>query len=66
MIFCFDEPGAGQLDCTKALAERSLDFSYGVRRAMGERNEKDIRKRIQQERKAEKASRKAAKRGTAL
>jgi uncharacterized protein YoxC len=40
-------------------------FTYGVRRAMGERNEKDIRKRIQQERKAQKASRKAAKRGTA-
>jgi len=41
-------------------------FTYGVRRAMGERNEKDIRKRVQQERKAQKASRKAAKRGTAL
>ena len=41
-------------------------FTYGVRRAMGERNEKDMRKRLQQERKAQKASRKAAKRGTAL
>jgi uncharacterized protein YoxC len=41
-------------------------FTYGVRRAMGERNEKDVRKRVQQERKAQKASRKAAKRGTAL
>ena len=41
-------------------------FSYGVRRAIGERDEKDVRKRLQQERKAQKASRKAAKRGTAL
>jgi uncharacterized protein YoxC len=40
-------------------------FTYGVRRTMGERDEKDIRKRVQQERKAQKASRKAAKRGTA-
>jgi uncharacterized protein YoxC len=40
-------------------------FTYGVRRTMGERSEKDIRKRVQQERKAQKASRKAAKRGTA-
>ena len=37
-------------------------FSYGVRRAMGERNEKDVRKRVQREMKAEKAARKATKR----
>ena len=37
-------------------------FSYGVRRAMGERNEKDVRKRVQREMKAEKVARKAAKR----
>jgi uncharacterized protein YoxC len=37
-------------------------FTYGVRRAMGERNEKDVRKRVQREMKAEKAARKATKR----
>jgi uncharacterized protein YoxC len=33
-------------------------FSYGVRRAMGERHEADVRKRVKKEMKAEKAARK--------
>jgi uncharacterized protein YoxC len=37
-------------------------FSYGVRRALGDRDEKDMRKRLEQQQKAEKAARKAAKR----
>src|SRR5881275_3516007 len=37
-------------------------FSYGVRRAMGERNEKDIRRRVRQDMRATKSARKAAKR----
>ena len=36
-------------------------FSYGVRRAMNERHEADIKKRVKQEIKAEKKARKAAK-----
>src|SRR4051794_24198531 len=36
-------------------------FSYGVRRAMSERQEQDIRRRIKAEAKAEKAARKATR-----
>jgi uncharacterized protein YoxC len=36
-------------------------FSYGVRRAIGEKNEADVRKRVKSEMKAEKKARKAAK-----
>ena len=36
-------------------------FSYGVRRAMNERHEADIKKRVKNEMKAEKKARKAAK-----
>lgn len=36
-------------------------FSYGVRRALNERNEADVRKRVKQEMKAEKKARKASK-----
>ena len=36
-------------------------FSYGVRRAMNERHEADVKKRVKQEIKAEKKARKAAK-----
>src|SRR3954470_9090468 len=39
-------------------------FSYGVRRAMSERQEQDIRRRIKAEAKAEKAARRAARRST--
>src|SRR4051794_5681479 len=39
-------------------------FSYGVRRALGDREDKDVRKRVEQEMKAEKAARKAAKRSS--
>ena len=35
-------------------------FSYGVRRAIGEKNEADVRKRVKSEMKAEKKARKAA------
>ena len=35
-------------------------FSYGVRRAINEKNEADVRKRVKQEMKAEKKARKAA------
>lgn len=38
-------------------------FSYGVRRALGERHEADVRKRVKKEMKAEKVARKAARRG---
>ena len=34
-------------------------FSYGVRRALGERNEADVRKRVKQQMKVEKKARKA-------
>src|SRR5436190_6097327 len=37
-------------------------FSYGVRRAMGDRHDRDVRKRVEQEMKAEKVARKAARR----
>jgi len=37
-------------------------FTYGVRRAMGERDEKAVKKRVQQQMKVEKAARKATKR----
>ena len=36
-------------------------FSYGVRRALGERHEADVRKRVKSELKAEKKARKAAR-----
>jgi len=36
-------------------------FSYGVRRALNERHEADVKKRVKKEMKAEKAARKAAK-----
>src|SRR5437899_4649644 len=37
-------------------------FTYGVRRTMGDRNEKDVRKRVQREIKAEKVARQATTR----
>ncbi len=36
-------------------------FSYGVRRALGDRREQDVRKRIKAEAKAEKAARRSAR-----
>jgi uncharacterized protein YoxC len=39
-------------------------FSYGVRRAINERHEADVRKRVKKEMKAEKAARKAGARVT--
>jgi uncharacterized protein YoxC len=36
-------------------------FSYGVRRAMGERREQDFRKRVKQDAKAQRAARKASR-----
>jgi hypothetical protein len=39
-------------------------FSYGVRRALGERREADIRKRVKQEAKADKAARRAARKAS--
>jgi hypothetical protein len=36
-------------------------FSYGVRRAMSQRAEEDIRKRVKKEMKAERSARRAAR-----